>query len=360
MRQLLPSTLTVLALICAPFASSPAIAQQPGALQHVAPDAMSAADRHTLADHRRELSEAARIYGYNLAEGNWSYEQTRCAPLPDTLLLHYTQRFPDGTESLFTALVPRRTGHVRIVPVLYRSATPFVPAPKNPENYALFNKLVKATPKDAVPGKNWFDSAACYAEMTGGRIDLYSDPEEDIGIAGAPSPRVNIEPKDKTARVTVASREGVSAYKVWSISFDRNGRVLGASTEDKSVAVARMAQPPTTPESPSPDPSQQTAQSQQRTGPAYPQPAAEAASAGVRAEPAPNTQIATAAPKPVPSSTNESVSRDAAKPSDAPGWKYIPRAPDPPTKIVPPAPPPRQKIIPAPPNPWEQPSQTPQ
>jgi hypothetical protein len=315
---------------------------------------MSAVDRDALGHHEHELSEAARIYGYNLAEGNWSYEQTLCAPLPDTLLLHYTLRFPDGTESLFTALIPRREGPVRIVPVLYRSATPFVPAPKNPGNYALFNKLVKVTPRDAGVGKNWFDSAACYAEMTGGRVDLYSAPDEDIGITGAPSPRVHIEPKDKTARVTLASREGVSAYKIWSISFNRNGRVIGASTEDKSVAIARMAEPSTTSESRSPG------QSQQMRGPAYPQPAAEAASAVVKTEPAPNTQIATAAPKPVSSPTPEMQSRDAAKKSDAPGWKYIPRAPDPPTKIVSPPPPPPQKIIPEPPNPWEQPTQAPQ
>lgn len=336
--------LTLVVPACAQLGAS-----QKSALQHLAPDSMSASDQAALRAHRRELAEAARIYGYNLAAGNWSYEQTLCAPMPDTVLLHYTQQFPDRTESLFTALVPRRSGHVHIVPVLYRSATPFVPAPENPNNYAIFNELaVKSTSGNAGTARNWSDLGACYAEMTGGHIDLYSNPEESIGIAGAPSPRLDIDAKDKTARVTVASREGVSTYKVWSISFNRNGRVTAASTEDQSVAVARVVQQATTPGT----------QSQQRSEPTYRQPAAQAASAG-KTEPAANTQTATAVPQ-ASSPGSETASAAAEQASDAPGWKYVLHSADPPSKIVPPAPPPPQKVIPEPPNAWEQPTQTPQ
>lgn len=339
--------LTLVAPACAQLGAS----QKP-TLQHLAPDSMSAPDQAALRAHRGELAEAAQIYGYNLAAGNWSYEQTLCAPMPNTVLLHYTQRFSDRTESLFTALVPRGSGHVHIVPVLYRSATPFVPAPKNPNNYALFNELtVKSTSGNAGAGKNWFDLGACYAEMTGGRIDLSSNTEESIGIAGAPSPRIDIEAKDKTARVTLASREGVSTYKVWNISFNRNGRVTAASTEDQSVAVARVAQPqPAATENP------RAVQPQPMKEQTRPQPMTQAASAG-KTEPSANTQTATAEPQ-APSPAIESASAAAEQASDVPGWKYILHSADPPSKIVPTAPPPPQKVIPEPPNAWEQPTQT--
>ncbi len=147
MKKMFPPWIfAALALALAAPASRPANAQQSNRshqllLEHLDPDAMSAADSATVQMRQRELAEAARIYGYNIEEGNWSYEQTLCAPMPETILLHYSQKFSDATESLFTAVVPRASGRIGIVPVLYRNATPFVPAPKNPRNYALFNNL---------------------------------------------------------------------------------------------------------------------------------------------------------------------------------------------------------------------------
>ena len=111
-------------------------------LQHIAADAMSAADRAAVESHQGELAETAKIYGYNFEAENWSYEQTVCPPMPENILLHYRQIFPDGTESLFTALIPRGAGRVHVVPVLYHNATPFVPAPRNPNNYVLFDEEV--------------------------------------------------------------------------------------------------------------------------------------------------------------------------------------------------------------------------
>jgi hypothetical protein len=346
-KRFSPWTFAALALCLAAPAGAQSARKPP--VQHLAPDAMTVADQTVRGEHQRELVEGARIYGYNLAAGNWSYEQALCASMPDTLLLQYTQRFPDGTRSLFTALVPHSAGHVRIVPVLYRSATAFLPAPKNPHNYALFNEFVV----NATINENWFDLGACYAEMTGGRIDLSSSAEESVGIAAAPSPRVQIDAKDKTARVTVASREGVSTYKVWSISFNRNGRVTAASTEDQSVVSARVVQPATNPQTPS-----QT-QAQSMNEPTHRQTETEAASAARQTATAGNTQTTATAPQSA-SSANESASRPAEQASDAPGWRYILQASNPPSKIVAPAPPPPQKVIPEPPDAWQQSDKTPQ
>ena len=334
MRQLLPSTLAVLALICAPFTSRPLIAQQPGSIQHLAADAMSAADRADLADHGRDLNEAARVYGYNLAAGNWTYEQTLCSSMPDTILLHYTRKFPDGAESLFTALVPRGAGHVRIVPVLYRGATPFLPAPKNPRNYALFNELV---PSAASTGTDWLELSACYAELAGGRVDLQSAEHGNIGIAAAPSATIHLQEQDKTARVTLATREGMNSYDLWSISLDRHGRVTAATTEDLTVTAS------------GPVPQTQSATTTELAHPASPaQTNDQAAVTSAEKPPAEvNGQAVTAAPLTAPLAT-ASFTSTSEQASDQPGWKYILHPAEPPSKIVPPAPPPPEKISPAP------------
>jgi hypothetical protein len=322
MKRPLASKFAAIALACAAATSCQASAQsgisREITVRHLAPDAMSLSDQAALENHRAELVAVARLYGYDLAAGNWSDEQTLCPPLPDTILLHYTQRFPDGTESLFTALVPRGPGHVRIVPVLYRNATPFVPAPQNPRNYALFNELAGEA---AAPDENWLELSTCYVELTGGHVDLRSGQDEGIGIAGAPSARIHIEPKDKTARVTLATREGISAYRIWSISFNQHGRVTAASTEDQSVAAARVAHP--------------VAPRETRRA-TQPQPIKEQ----MRSQPQSSSPIEQA--------------------SDAPGWKYIPVAADPPSNIVSPAPLPPEKLISEPPNPGDQSDRKPQ
>src|SRR5271155_401462 len=76
-------------------------------LEHRGPDAMDSADRELLRARRKELISEAAFYGYDITTGNWIYDQAVCQQLPNTLLLHYLKKFPDGSESLFTALIPQ-------------------------------------------------------------------------------------------------------------------------------------------------------------------------------------------------------------------------------------------------------------
>src|SRR6185312_9186357 len=136
------------------------------------------------------IASAAKIYGYDLGAGNWTLDQIQCVVMPKVSLLHYRETFPDGTESRFTAVVPLAgEGRVHIVPVLYRNATPYLPAPLNPRNYALFNQLVQGT---AAKG-TWRDLSACYAALTGAGSGVRSE----LGIAGAPRPTVHTDPGGK-------------------------------------------------------------------------------------------------------------------------------------------------------------------
>jgi hypothetical protein len=352
-------TTAALALLLAAPASQSASAQESDhphlPIQHLAPEAMSAADRAAVETHQRELVESARIYGYNLEAGNWNYEQTLCAPMPEIVMLHYYQDFPDKTESLFTALVPRQTGRVRVVPVLYHNATPFLPAPKNPHNYAVFNDLVASNFSGTESGnnRNWLALSACYAEMTGGP-NLPSRPDADIGIAGAPSPTVHLDVRDKSTRVTLANREGDRTYKVWSIAFNKDGKIIAADTEDRSVIAEKYvpeSQPTATAELPETTQPEKTSPYAASPSTVATHPATAPSSA---AKPATTTTLnakpAISAPSaPPPSAATVGTIEESSEP----GWKYILHPADPRSTVVPPAPPPKEKTIPTPPDPTQ-------
>ncbi|MGC2162423.1 MAG: hypothetical protein WA634_10965 [Silvibacterium sp.] len=402
MKMFPPWTAALAVALAAPLLL-PANAQTAGSPQpivHLAPEAMSTADRAALDARLGELAESAKIYGYNLQAGNWSYEQTLCPSMPSTVLLHYFQRFPDGTESLFTAAIPRGPGRLRIVPVLYHNAAPYVPAPRNPRNYALFNELVPSSiaSADIASNKSWLELSACYAELTGTSINFSSNRTADIGIAEAPSATIHVDAKGKTAHVMFADRDGSQAYRMWSISFNHEGRVIAAGTENYSVYAAKaqpetqlqtsvqtQAQPATTAETPTPgQPVEATEQAPEQNSepakeqaagtpavpavstaavPAVSTPASPAAStpatpaASTPATPAASIQpeqpvagasrIAAAAAPPVPSATG------ARQQTHETGWKFIPQASQPASKLVPNAPPPPEKMMPQPPDPWK-------
>jgi hypothetical protein len=251
-----------------------------------APFRMSVADQGIVANRAAELAEAARIYGYNLAAGKWSSEQAQCAALPNVILLHYRRGFSDGAQSVFTAVVPRSVGRVRIVPVLYHNATPFVRAAANPRDYALFNQLVQENSSGGQVGADSrLQLSACYAELAG--TDAGPLPQADIGIASAPTPTLHLTPQSKPSSVTLASRAHPDAYTVWSVSFNQQGKVTNVATEEQSVNQGKPTE--------------------------------------------------NASARQVPT---------AQSPAVEPGWRYISRPPDPPSKMIPPAPQPPEKIVP--------------
>lgn len=289
MKKICLWTCSVLVLVFGVTASSPAAAQQ------VASDGLSATAQAALQSRETELATSAQIYGYNLAVGNWAVEQSPCAAMPDTLLLRYRQEFPDGAESLFVAAVPRAAGRIHIVPVLYRGATPFVPAPTNPRNVALFNQLVS----QPFSKGNSVALSACYAALTGARVSPDTGAAPKVEIAGAPSPTIHLEPQGKLLGVTLATRESPSAYKLWGLSLNQAGQVKSVKTTDETVYAAKAAAP------------QKPLSSE-------------------------------------PSASSTEVESQVAEPFAKSGWKLIPHPPNPPSKIIPPAPQPPVILTPKP------------
>lgn len=335
----------------------PAFAQQPVArIVHREPQQMTAGDLRIVLAHRREIMETAEIYGYNLLRGNWRFRQSVCSPMPNTILLHYVEQYGDGTEMLFTALVPRNAGRVRVVPVLYRNVTPFVPAPRNPRNFAIFNRLVpqSVAARALTSSHNWIELSACYAEMTGADIEISKDDGVQAGVVGAPTARIDVAPNLKSWLVTFADRESQGMFRVWSISFNRAGRITAAATEVYPVTPPRELAPRDVPDwkskqvsptitaiapSEQQQPSEGVATSAIDSLPTLPAP--------VRAHDADVAPPAAAVSQNHAASTTVEVPRSqtALQTQTAePGWKFVPLGTKPRAKIIPQAPQPTPTI----------------
>lgn len=223
-------------------------------LVHLRLDEMESSDRALVENRAREIQQSALVYGYDLANGNWQVEQGVCPQLPDTILLHYLERYPNGTQSLFTVLVPRTSGRVRVVPVLHHNAVPFLPSASNPRNYELFNSLVspETADKDSVAGGEWLSLGVCYAEMVGGKPNVPRDPSLDPATIKAPAPTVHIDAATGQRNIRFPDRDAADVVKMWSVSLDPKGRVLAASNEDTSTYAAQIMQPAVEPARPRP------------------------------------------------------------------------------------------------------------
>ena len=214
-------------------------------LRHLTPDQIDSADRELLRSRQQELRSEAQFYGYDVTTSDWSYDQTVCPALPATLLLHYIEKFPDGSESLFTALIPRGKGRVRIVPVLYRNVSTYIPAVKNPRNFELFNSLVpqEIAKRDSDPEGQWLSFGVCYAEVVGARPNVPDQPSLDIATIKAPLATYRFDSTTKQRQIQFSDRGAARVYTIWTISLSDNGRVTGAVNEDYATYVAHIVQP---------------------------------------------------------------------------------------------------------------------
>lgn len=354
-------TFAVLALTFA--APSSSHAQQEVMLQHLAPEGMSGADHAALDAHENELVESAEVYGYNLSveAGNWNYGQTVCPAMPETIMLHYWRQFPDGTQSQFTALIPRQSGRARIVPVLYRNATPFTPASNDPRNFVLFNQLVPlpiASQGTSADG-NWVELGMCYAEMTGAFFgDLSAE-----GLRQTPPAVAHVDTQYNVIHVSLGSSEANGAYRYWNIAINKEGRVMTATSERYPTQVTKVvpqSPPPSEPElAPAAISTSATAPLPQPTpepvaGPVaasvQPMEAGAAASANAPAEVAPAKITVPEQPSAQQKETH----------SKQPVWRVVPPAPAPVWRVIPPALQPRAKTVPGATGAENQPAAQPQ
>jgi hypothetical protein len=388
---------SVFAQSLAPAASGQLPPARYFSLQHRGPNAISAADAGVLMERRQDIAAEARFFGYDLAKGDWSYEQANCPAFDHTLLIHYIGKFPDGSESLFTALVPEGTGRVRVVPVLYRNAALYVPAVKNPRNYQVFNSFVSpGAAQDAMQGQGpWLALAACYAETVGDHANVPEPPPYELATLTVPRATIHLNSADRKTEVDFSDRQTERVVTEWSVTFNGKGQVIAASSQDYSAYVlherpqkgpasqpmaeaAPPAEPTTTPMAPAAATETET-QPMPVAAPGYtelPMPGyAKSAAPGSAEPPAPAAEAA------APTRAVESAAPAVKSAAPAPAWepampttyvgpsaptrhearqlpavratvvKITPNPPDPPVKFSPTPPDPPVTILPPPPMP---------
>jgi hypothetical protein len=211
-------------------------------LEHRTPGQVDAADGALLQARSRAIENTAAIYGYDLSQGHWVWDQAICPAFPGTVMVHYLNKYPDGSESLFTALVPRGRGRVRVVPTLHRNAADYLPSVKDPHHYALFNDLVPAdiAKQDISPEGKWLVLGVCYAEMVGGRPNVPDDPGLDLAMVRAPVSTFRIDSVSGTRQIQFPDREGADVFKIWTMTLNPDGRLTSATNEDYTTYVARI------------------------------------------------------------------------------------------------------------------------
>ena len=241
------------------------------ALEHRSPDQIEPQDAELLSKRKRDILAEAEFFGYDTSAAGWAYEQSVCTQMPDYILLRYTNATPAGPDSIFTVLVPRHGGRIRIVPVLNHGATRFKPAPTDPRNFELFSQVIPAdvAKQNSGPEGKWLALTVCYAEMTGARPTVPNEPSLDLRMIKAPPPTLRISVSAKEHEVRFVEPYSQTDYKLWDITYNEAGRIIGANDDLHSygeVVVKQVPEPTPKqiPEPPSP-PIKQIPDSQQVT-----------------------------------------------------------------------------------------------
>jgi hypothetical protein len=211
-------------------------------LVHHTASTMSSVDAARVRAEHKAIAEQAAFFGYDLSLAGWQYTQTVCPEIQGDLLLQYRRTARNGARSLFTALVPRQGGRVAVVPVLYRSATPFRSAVGSERSLSVFNRAVSAlaAEKDLQSGGPWLQLGLCYAEMVGAQPRVPREANTNPALLRAPAPTLLISEVNHTASVSFTDRDALHCYTVWNLSFNASGRIIAVTATSLADYTERV------------------------------------------------------------------------------------------------------------------------
>jgi hypothetical protein len=266
MRKSGGAALAILSVVCV-FAPKQASGQQGEGvvssryleLDHTSSSRLAPADLSLIRTKHSEIAAEAAFFGYNLSAGEWDYDAATCSVMPGQLVVHYHRHFPNGAQSLFTAVVPQASGRVWVVPVLYRNATPFGSATGSQRSIAVFNRVVPAdlAAKAAQPDGDWLPYALCYADIVYGNANILSRPGTEIGLSHAPLPFLRMSEASSVRSIVFTDRNAPGEYMVWDLTLNDKGEMLAARAEQLTDYVAKEltgAQPTEKPVPPGKEP----------------------------------------------------------------------------------------------------------
>lgn len=196
------------------------------ALEFRAPEAMTAADRDLAASAQVEIERRAALQGFRLGENaGWGYEQAVCPVFPEHLILEYSRSNGAGDVTLFSVVVPRGEGHVRVIPVRRRGYSLWTPASSNALTLNDFNHMVKEGGTGVSP--DWLTLSLCYAALAGGHVRA---------ALVAEKPADEVYPLFAPAKLSVSGKGGAAVYfadsthdvkpMTWELDFAQSGRLM--------------------------------------------------------------------------------------------------------------------------------------
>ena len=223
-------------------------------LTFLAPEAMSAGDKALVENNAEEIARRAEIVGFRLESGagdgdggGWGYEQAVCPAFPEHLLLEYSRmnpavNGPDGARgrgdvSLFSVVIPRGEGHVRVIPAQRRSYSLYTPVSKNELTINDFNHMVK---EEGGLNPDWLGLGLCYTAMASGHVRAALVPltREDEVYPLSMAAKLTVS-RYGGAEVRFADKTPTAKRMDWVMKFSQDGRLLKVRHFSSDLLTAR-------------------------------------------------------------------------------------------------------------------------
>jgi hypothetical protein len=208
---------------------------------------MTAADRELAEADQDEIARRAGLQGFDLIHesrgrrdgASWGYEQAVCPVFPEHVILEYSRDNGEGDVSLFSAVLPRGEGHVRVIPGRRRSYSLWTPVSSNALTINDFNHMVLEGHDGLNP--DWLTLGLCYAALAGGHVRAALVPRsaaEEIYPLVAPA--MLMVGNKGGAEVRFADATPKTKAMDWVLSFDVKGRLMKV----RHVASAELVRKP--------------------------------------------------------------------------------------------------------------------
>lgn len=186
-------------------------------------------DRLIVSSAESAIAEQAARGGIDFSGPGWSFQQVACPALPNHLFLQYRRAAGTGSESVFSASIPRNgQGRVRVVPVRRRGYSLFSPAPINALTLSAFNHI-RAEEPDSVRAEGWVGNALCYAALAGAQPRL-PDPDAEPTLdhpVTAVSAVLHVRTAD--GETIQFADEAAPRPTLWTMTFNQKGKLLKAT-----------------------------------------------------------------------------------------------------------------------------------
>lgn len=225
-------------------------------LEFLPQEKMKAFDRELIEASENEIERRARMagLGYSTGADGWGYEQAVCPAFPNHIVLEYSRKAGPGDVSLFAAVVPRGTGHVRVIPVSRRGWTLFTPSGANALTIHDFNAIVREEGTGLSP--DWMQLGLCYAALAAGHVRaalLDVGPERETFPMPTAS-HIHVSYGKTGALVAIESADTVTDHRRWELRFNGRGELVkvglgktpvlrAVALKEKPLAPGKTVQP---------------------------------------------------------------------------------------------------------------------